>query len=218
MRALADRYQVLLIFDEVVTFRTSLGGYQELESVLPDLTTLGKIIGGGFAIGAFGGRQEFMAEFDPASPTRVIHSGTFNGHSVAMAAGIAMLEDLDQVAIQRIDALGERLRKGLNQVLHTVGIKARASGIGSLVPVYWGEGEIVTSRDASLHSQLAGDLPQLLHLALLNRGVFSTSRGWYNLSTAMTEREVDRCIEAFGSALCYLKPYVAESLPHLVSD
>ena len=218
MRELTDKYGALLIFDEIVTFRLSLGGLQMLEDVEPDLTSLGKIIGGGFPVGAFGGRKEYMKRFDPAHPQTIGHSGTFNGNNVTMAAGVATLQNFDQTTIDRINKLGERLRRGFNQAFEAAGIKGQATGMGSLLQVHWRDGEIVSPRDAFLGMKSAAELPKLLHLELMNRGVFSAPRGAYNISTPMTEKEVDQALEAFGATLEILKPYATEETPHLIAD
>ena len=95
LREITALYGILLIFDEVVTFRLSMGGAQELYGISPDLTSLGKIIGGGTPIGAFGGREEIMRMYDPREKV-MYHSGTFNGNALGMAAGIATMTAYDQ--------------------------------------------------------------------------------------------------------------------------
>lgn len=217
IRALADRYNVLLIFDEVITFRLSLGGLQRIAEVEPDLTALGKIIGGGFPVGAFGGKREIMAQFDPAHPKTISHSGTFNGHNVVMAAGSATLQHLPQTAIDQINGLGDRLREGFNRAFQEAGIKGQATGLGSLVQVHWREGQILSPADTLLGLKDAAQLPQLLHLEMMNRGIYSASRGMFITSTAMTGKEIDQAIAAFSSALNTLKPYIVETTPHLVT-
>jgi glutamate-1-semialdehyde 2,1-aminomutase len=114
LRELADRHDALLIFDEIVSYRFSVGGYQEIAGVTPDLTALGKIIGGGFAIGAFGGRRRIMEQLDPRLPAEVCvpHSGTFTGANV----GIAAMRKYDAPAVERLNGLGGRLRDGLNAI------------------------------------------------------------------------------------------------------
>ena len=216
MRELTKKHGVLLIFDEIITFRMSLGGMQKLHGVTPDLTTLGKIIGGGFAVGAFGGRQEIMEHFTPGHPQMIVHAGTFNGHNVTMAAGIAALQNYDQAAIDKINALGDRMRAGFNRALRAAGIKGQAFGFGSLIMVHWTDEEIVSSKDVLLSVAAAAELPRLLHLEMMNRGVFSATRGMYALSTPMTEKEIDQTIEAFEATLGVLKPYVVEATPHLM--
>ena len=216
LRTLADRYNVLLIFDEVITFRLSLGGLQRLAEVEPDLTALGKIIGGGFPVGAFGGRREIMTQFDPAQPKSISHSGTFNGHNVVMAAGNATLQHLPQAAIERINHLGDRLREGFNQAFQEAGIKGQATGLGSLVQVHWRDGQIQSPAEALLGIKGAAQLPQLLHLEMMNRGIYSASRGMFITSTAMTEKEIDQVLAAFAGSLSALKPYIVETTPHLI--
>jgi glutamate-1-semialdehyde 2,1-aminomutase len=122
LRELADRYNVLLIFDEVVTLRLHEGGYQTIAGVRPDLTAMGKIIGGGFAVGAFGGKREIMQQFNPERAEHISHSGTFNGHSATMAAGMASLRELDQAAINRINSLGDALALGFTEAFAEAGI------------------------------------------------------------------------------------------------
>ncbi len=217
MRDLADRYGALLIFDEIITFRLSLGGVQRLEGVIPDLTAIGKIIGGGFAVGAFGGRKEIMAAFDPVHPNNIYHGGTFCGQNVTMAAGLATLQHYGQAEIDRINALGERLAEGFDRVFQEAGFLCRARGRGSLVQIYWTEQEASTSRQALLAMGMARDLPRLLHLELMNRGIFCASRGLFSVSTPMTEVEIDQAVQALAGALQVVRPHAAEVAPHLLA-
>jgi glutamate-1-semialdehyde 2,1-aminomutase len=217
LRELADHYGVLLIFDEIVTFRLGLGGLQSLEDVQPDITTLGKIIGGGFPVGAFGGRREVMSRFDPAHPQTLVHSGTFCGHNITMAAGVAALQNYGQGEIDRINTLGQRLRTGFDQAFRDAGIRGQTTGLGSVLFVHWRDGEIREPRDTGVGILGAKDLPGLLHLEMMNQGIYSAFRGMYCVSTPMTEKEIDRAIEAFGAALGVLKPHVREVAPHLLT-
>ncbi len=216
MRQLADQYDVLLIFDEVITLRLSLGGFQELAGVNPDLTALGKIIGGGFPVGAFGGRSEIMERFDPAHAQTMVHSGTFNGNNITMAAGVAALNLYDRETIDRINKLGERFRQGFADVFKRAGIKAQVTGLGSLNQIHWQEKPIRTAGDSYMGRMAAGELTQLFHLEMMNRGIFSASRGMYALSTPMTENEIERAIAECEGTVDLLKPYIAEVLPELV--
>jgi glutamate-1-semialdehyde 2,1-aminomutase len=216
LRELANRYGVLLIFDEVVTMRLHEGGYQGKTGVLPDLTALGKLIGGGLPIGAFGGRAEIMSLYDPAQPNGFHHSGTFNGNPLTMAAGIASVEALTAQAIERINQLGAALRQGMDEAFAEVGIRGHTTGEGSLVYVHWTAEKITCAADVVRWKQRAAELPRLLHLELLNQGVFAANRGLFNLSTPMTAKEVDQALEAFCAALFTLKPYVADNAPHLL--
>jgi glutamate-1-semialdehyde 2,1-aminomutase len=216
LRELTERYGVLLIFDEVITFRISTGGIQTLESVAPDLTALAKIIGGGFPVGAFGGRKDIMKLFDPNQPNPIFHSGTFNGTDVIMAAGMATLELYDQQAVERINSLGEKLRNGVNQAFKGAGIAGQATGLGSLAQVHWRLGDIHRAMDTVEGFFLAGDLPAYLHLELINRGIYSASRGMLVISTGMDEAIIERVLHEFAGALDVLKPYIEDEAPHLL--
>jgi glutamate-1-semialdehyde 2,1-aminomutase len=218
LRQLTQEYGVLLIFDEIVTLRLSTGGMQLLEDVTPDLTALGKLIGGGFAIGGFGGKREIMERFDPTHPQNIKHSGTFNGHNVAMAAGAATLREYDQTAIDNINQLGEHLQSRFDEAFKDAGLHGHTTGIGSLLYVHWTDKEIKNPTDVVLWKEQAGELPRLLHLELLNRGIFSANRGMFSISTPMTEQEIDETVAAFGATLKTLTPYVADVAPHLLVD
>jgi glutamate-1-semialdehyde 2,1-aminomutase len=216
LRELADRYGVLLIFDEVVTMRLHESGYQGKVGVLPDLTALGKLIGGGLPIGAFGGRKEIMSLYDPARPNGFHHSGTFNGNPLTMSAGVASVNALTAESIGKINQLGMVLREGMEEAFAETGIHGRTTGEGSLVYVHWAEGKITSAADVIRWKQKAAELPRLLHMELLNLGIFAANRGMFNISTPMTNSEIDKTLEAFRAALFTLKPYVADKAPHLM--
>jgi glutamate-1-semialdehyde 2,1-aminomutase len=216
LRELADSFGVLLIFDEVITLRLSTGGMQELTGVTPDLTSLGKIIGGGLPVGAFGGRVEIMGRFDPASPQSVFHSGTFNAANVVMAAGLCALKALDQPAIDRINSLGERLKKGFNEAFKEAGLRGQVTGIGSLNQIHWFDDPLKNARDSARALTAVGELPGLLHLEMMNRGIYSAKRGMTAVSTPMTEKDIDQAVRAFAGALDLLKPYIADRFPQLI--
>lgn len=218
LRALADRYGLLLIFDEIISLRLAHGGLQEEKGIRPDLTCLGKIIGGGFPVGAFGGRQEIMALFDPVRKDPLVHSGTFTGNSVTMVAGLTSLELLDRPMVAEINRFGELLRQGLTRAFESTGIKGRAGGSGSLAAVHWGEALPLNAKQAALGSIAAGSLPTLLHLELMNRGIFAAPRGLFVISTVMTETEINQAVEAFQDALAGLRGLVEEEYPQLLAD
>ena len=198
-RRLADEHGALLICDEVITLRLGIGGFQEILGIRPDLTTMGKIIGGGLPVGAFGGRADVMEVFDPRSPGHLHHSGTFNGNLMTMAAGCVTLDLLTQREIERINILGERLADGLrrslaeNQDLHGV-----VNNCGSLLHVNFGtEGEVRKYSDLNLDSTMAARF----HLAALDEGVYFAPRGFINTSTAMDEQTIDEALEACSRAI-----------------
>ena len=187
----------LLIFDEVITLRLAWGGAQESYRVAPDLTTLGKVIGGGFPVGVFGGRDELMSPYDPREG-KFFHSGTFNGNPVTMVAGLAALELLTRQEIARINSLGERLRLGLRSALADTGLMGQVTGIGSLLQIHFSETEVTDYRAGKL---AALEPLQLLHLMLLNRGVSIAPRGLMCISTPMDEQDIDHTVSAFRDAL-----------------
>jgi glutamate-1-semialdehyde 2,1-aminomutase len=190
---------------------------QEHEGVSPDLTALGKLIGGGYPVGAFGGRSEIMARFDPSHPESVAHSGTFGGNNNTLAAGLVALEMYGQEEADRINGLGDRLRSGFQAAMDRVGIRGRAGGWGSLVGTIWTGRELDNAKDVVLGFLDSGDISALLHWELLNRGVFFAARGMYVISTPMDEAIIDKVVEEFAGALQLIKPYVAETKPELVT-
>lgn len=216
VRQLADTYDVLLIFDEILTFRLDVGGIQSAVGVTPDLTSVAKFIGGGLPLGAFGGRQEIMAPFDPTHPQTIPHNGTFNGNNVAMAAGLATMKAYGAGEVAQINELGQRLKDGFNRAFQAAGVKARAAGLGSIIPIHWSEGEIRTARDAVAAQEAARTLPKLLHMEMMNRGIFSAPRGQFTVSTPMTAREIDTAVDVLAQSLEMVKPYMVEHTPHLL--
>lgn len=217
LRELANKYDVLLLFDEIVTFRLSTGGMQQIEEAIPDMTSLGKIIGGGFPVGGFGGRKEIMDHFNPLLyDDFVLHTGTFNGNNMTMIAGITAMHHLSQNTIDRINRLGNRLQAGVNSAFKSAGIRGQAVGYGSLLQIHWTEKAIRSPRDARLASQGLGKLRELFHLELLNQGVYIGVRGVMSVSTPTQESDIDQALAAIGSTLNTLKPYAAEAAPHLI--
>jgi glutamate-1-semialdehyde 2,1-aminomutase len=207
LRELTGRLDVLLILDEVVTFRLSEGGAQKRCGVTPDLTTFGKIIGGGLPVGAFGGRADVMAGLDPSHAPPVHHSGTFAGNSAVMAAGIAALSLLNADAFDHLDMLGERLRHGLRAAARSAGYDAHVTGAGSLAALHLAPGPVRNYRDALRTDR---ETMRWLHLALLNRGIFARAGGSFFLSTPMQTADVDETVVAVEGALKDVKPIFAE--------
>ncbi len=216
VRHLADRYGVLLIFDEVVTLRLHEHGIQGKYDVIPDITALGKVMGGGFAIGAFGGREEIMHFFDPAVPHSFHHSGTFNGHNFAMAAGAAAMRALTADTIEHINTLGEYLADGIAEAAEVNGVWENTTQSGSLLYMQWCRDPVVDAADVLRWKKRAAELPKLMHMELLNRGVFTANRGLMNISTPMDRAVINRIVEAIDGALRRLKPYIEEQVPHLL--
>jgi glutamate-1-semialdehyde 2,1-aminomutase len=200
LRALCDEHESLLVFDEVMTSRFSRGGAQRLLDIRPDLTTLGKYLGGGFTFGAFGGRADVMAHFDPAAGGVLGHAGTFNNNVMSMAAGVAALtEILTDEVLDATHRRGEELRTLLDATFARNGIPMCATGTGSLMNVHGTTGPIRSAHD------LAGAddrLKELLFFHCLDAGFFLARRGFIALSIEITDADV----EAFGSAVDRFRP------------
>lgn len=211
LRDLCDVHGTLLIFDEVISFRLDFGGLQTLYEVKPDLTALGKIIGGGLPVGAFGGRSDIMDLFAPPNP-RLTQSGTYNANPLTMAAGLACLQLLPHEEIRRINQLGARLATGLQNALDEMRIAGKVTGLGSLHTLHFTWDEV---RDYRSMATSPPELSRLTHLGLINRGVFTAKRNMFVVSTPMDEADVDACVAAFADTLGDLRDYVAEELPDL---
>ncbi|MBF8303457.1 MAG: glutamate-1-semialdehyde-2,1-aminomutase, partial [Candidatus Dadabacteria bacterium] len=142
LRKLAQDSGTLLIFDEVITgFRLGLGGAQKTYNIKPDLTCLGKIIGGGFPVGAYGGRKEIMNMIAPIGP--VYHAGTLSGNPVAMAAGVATINKLrEKGTYKRLNELTQSLIEGLHKILKKLGIKAQINSVGSMFTIFFTDREV----------------------------------------------------------------------------
>jgi glutamate-1-semialdehyde 2,1-aminomutase len=197
-RALTAELGIVLIFDEVMTFRLELGGIQEHYRVRPDLTTFAKIIGGGFPVGAFGGRAAIMEQFDPSKPNALSQSGTFNGNAVTMVAGIAAMELFQADEVARINRLGERLREGLRASTKSAGIEADVTGYGSMAGLHFTKGPV---RDYRAAARSDANLRRVVHLGLLNEGVFAAPRLMFCTSTAMDESVIDDVLARFMRVL-----------------
>jgi glutamate-1-semialdehyde 2,1-aminomutase len=197
LREMATEIGAVLIFDEIIAFRIGPNGAQGAFAVSPDLTTLGKIIGGGYALAAFGGRAEIMDQFDARRPGAMSHGGTFNGNPVAAAAGLATLRELTPASYDRLSALGDRLRARLADGIAAGALDARVDGVASLFQV-------------SVGSSLAGDgdltASQTLFLRLLVDGFHLAPRGMGAISTPATEHDIDDVVEAIIAGLEAMQP------------
>lgn len=188
-----DAHDVPLIFDEVVSLRIAHGGAQSLYGVSPDLTALGKIVGGGFPAGAVCGREGIMSLFDPTSHGEVAHSGTFNANPVTMRAGLAAMEGFDPDAVARVNGLTESLVERVRAVFRDHDIDARVTRSGSLFNLYFTDRPVTDYR--SKVSSSSTKEQRLFHL-LLNEGVRMAPGLMGAVSTPMTEAEVDGFVDA----------------------
>jgi glutamate-1-semialdehyde 2,1-aminomutase len=133
-----------------------------------------------------------------------------------MAAGLASLRLLNQAAIERINTLGDTLARGFDEAFVEAGILGSTTSAGSLVQIHWRQGPIRNMADVNTGFHAAGDLPLLLHLELMNRGIYAAARGEYNISTVLPDQAVTHTIDTFSNVLHYLKPYIRESFPALL--
>lgn len=201
LREMTAQYGIVLIFDEVISLRTAYGGTQSLLGVTPDLTTMAKIIGGGFPVGALGGSRDVMAVFDPSqSYPRAPHGGTFNANPVTMVAGLAAMRKLTPEAFDRLATLGAMLREGLAEALDGARIPGQVTGMGSLFHVHPHDRPI---RDYRGSVAAPGERTQLakIHAGLMARGIITAPQLMGCLSTPMGEGEVGAFVEAFVDSI-----------------
>jgi glutamate-1-semialdehyde 2,1-aminomutase len=197
LHRIAREYGIVLIFDEVIAFRLGQAGAQGRYGGKPDLTAFGKIIGGGLPIGAVGGRADIMAQLDPASTgARVISGGTYSGNPLSAVAGVATLKKLTPSMHTRLDAMGQRMRDGLNAIFRAAGQRAQATGDGSLFQIVPTDRPLRSYRDVPQDAAAFAWLDRL-HLALLSSGVIISHRGLSCVSSPMGEAEVDEVLGAF---------------------
>lgn len=193
LRRAADDTGAVLIFDEVMTSRMSAGGMQSRLGITPDLTTLGKYIGGGMSFGAFGGRESLMSMYDPRSAEAVPHAGTFNNNVFSMAAGYAGMSQI--FTADAADSLFERgtgLRERLNSLSAAQGMRMQWTGLGSLMTVHFQSAAIRAANDMEPQQSLKA----LFHLDMLDQGFYLATRGMLALSLAIQEPEIEGFIRA----------------------
>jgi glutamate-1-semialdehyde 2,1-aminomutase len=193
-RALCDRYDIVLIFDEVIAFRLGYDGAQGALGITPDLTTLGKIIGGGFPVGAVAGRADILDRSAGSSPDRVTHAGTFNGNPMVGVAGVATMRALTREALDAINELGAYARKELTAICG--GLPLQVTGAGSLFKVTATDRPIYNYRDAATADK---KWEELASLALLNEGFLLTPTLAGCVSTVTPKAEIDAFFSAFRS-------------------
>jgi glutamate-1-semialdehyde 2,1-aminomutase len=195
LRQVTRELGILLISDEIISFRLDYHGPQHTYAYSADLTTLGKIIGGGFPVGAFGGRADVMALFDPShSGPQISHGGTYNGNPVTMIAGYEAMAMLTPAAYDRLSALGQRLRVGMANVFETRGVSWQITGQGSLFKLHPHPRALVDYQ-SGLPTPAEQSVVEQFYLAMLGNGIMLTPDLAGALSTPMTEGEVDEFVE-----------------------
>jgi glutamate-1-semialdehyde 2,1-aminomutase len=199
LRAICDRSGALLVFDEVISgFRAAAGGAQQVFSVRPDLTCLGKIIGGGLPVGAYGGRADVMELVAPAGP--VYQAGTLSGNPLAMAAGLWALQEISPRLYKHLARLGAQLAAGLADAARAAGVPLQVNGFGSLLTPFFTD-QPVRDYESALSSDTAAY--GRFFRGMLARGIYvppSQFEAWF-LSGAHTARDIDKTVKAAHAAL-----------------
>lgn len=200
LRSLTEKAGTVLIFDEVMTgFRLAKGGVSELTGITPDLCALGKVIGGGLPVGAFGGRADIMDQLAPDGP--VYQAGTLSGNPVAMAAGLAQLKELAKHnGYARLEQIGQRFETGVRSLLKEKGLPYRLNRVGSMWCLYFGDAEII-----NVDSVQQGDFEAFKKFfwACLDRGVYLAPSPYETgfLSLAHSDGDIDDTLEVFAASL-----------------
>jgi glutamate-1-semialdehyde 2,1-aminomutase len=209
LREITRQYHIILIFDEVQSLRLAPGGAQEFFHVIPDMTALGKIIGGGFPVGAFGGSADIMEVFEPRANiagrfdpiytgAKIYQGGTFTGNPITMIAGITTLEELTPEIYEQLNEMGHSLRSRLNDLFRKRNVKAMVTGVGSMANFHCTTEDVMDFRSYSKDDQK--ELYKIF-LSLMNHGILIAPRGMISLSTPMTEKEIDAFLAAMVACL-----------------
>lgn len=205
LRTLCDEHKILLIFDEVMTgFRLAAGGAQELFGIKADIVTFGKVIGGGLPVGAFAANAEIMDYLAPIGP--VYQAGTLSGNPLAMAAGLAMLKELNEnrEVFNSINKKTEYLHKGLNEVLTSENVKFTINRVGSMISVHFSEKPVT---DFASSAEANNENFKLFFHGLLNEGIYiapSAFETWF-ICDALSYQDLDATIAACGKVAKTLK-------------
>ena len=185
---------VVLIFDEVMSSRVAPGGVQGLYGIRPDMTTLGKFWGGGFAFGAFGGSRELMRHLDVRNGGVLSQAGTFNNNVITMATGLVGARDVySPEACVRLNGLGDHLREQLNELGRSLKLRFQATGLGGVMNTHWSRGPI---RDPSVVMPVTATVRRLFQLEMIERGYYVSQRGMINLSLPMQQSDLDGFVSA----------------------
>ena len=194
LRDEATRIGAWLIFDEVMTSRLSPGGLQAKHGIKPDLTTLGKYIGGGMSFGAFGGRADILDRYDPRRADALPHAGTFNNNVLTMSAGYAGLTEVyTPEAAVALNARGDALRERLNELCRAAGAKMQFTGIGSMLSVHFTRAAVRGPAEAGAADQ---KLKELFFFDMLEKGIWIARRGFFALCLPLGDAEYEKLAQA----------------------
>lgn len=193
-REITEELNIILIYDEIQSYRLAPGGAQELFEITPDLTTLGKIIGGGLPVGAFGGKEEIMDLLNPSSNNyKLSHAGTFNGNPLTMEAGAIVMEELTIEKYNQMNNLGDDLRKELNSIFNELELDTQITGIGSLFGINFNEHDITDYRSFIKNNTL---MTKILFLGSINNGILMQTKNAGALNTLSTKNETEKLVES----------------------
>ena len=199
LREVTEQLGILLVFDEVVSFRIAYGGAQEYYGISPDLTCLGKAVGGGFPLGVFGGRSDIMAMFDPSrSRPQIPHPGSYNANPISLVAGATTLELFTDEVVQLLNLRGETLRRRIRMAFEDAGVPAQVTGFGSLFAIHLTSQLVKSYRDTM---RADANLRHRIFLSLFKEGVLIDPRGVGCISAAIGEAEIDRFVDALRTVL-----------------
>jgi glutamate-1-semialdehyde 2,1-aminomutase len=198
LRSVTRQLGMLLIFDEVISLRVAPGGAQQLYGITPDLTTMGKIIGGGLPVAAFGGRADVMELMDPRREPNLPQGGTYNGNPLGMAAGVAALKELTPDVYQDLNRKGARVKDQLTEVFASHGLAAQVNSAGSLLAIHFTDVPVVDYRTKATSNP---KITQDFFLALVNHGVLMAPRAMGALSTPMGEHDIQEFVDAVDAVL-----------------
>jgi glutamate-1-semialdehyde 2,1-aminomutase len=198
LRSVTRELGMLLIFDEVISLRVAPGGAQQLYGITPDLTTMGKIIGGGLPVAGFGGRADVMELMDPRREPNLPQGGTYNGNPLGMAAGVAAMKELTPDVYEDLNRKGARVKDQLTEVFASHGLAAQVNSAGSLLAIHFTDVPVVDYRTKATSN------PKITHdffLALVNHGVLMAPRAMGALSTPMGEHDIQEFVDAVDAVL-----------------
>ena len=203
LRRVTRELDILLIFDEVISLRLAPGGAQQMYGVTPDLTTMGKIIGGGLPVAAFGGRADLMELLDPRREGSIAQGGTYNGNPLGMAAGLATMTELTPDVYEDLNRKGARVADLLREVFASHHVPVQVNSAGSMFALHFTERPVVDYRGvASADKKKTRDM----FLGLVNHGVLMAPRGMGALSTAMDENDIQQFIDAVDAVVAEQRP------------
>jgi glutamate-1-semialdehyde 2,1-aminomutase len=198
LRAVTRELGMLLIFDEVISLRLAPGGAQQLYGVTPDLTTMGKIIGGGLPVAAFGGRADVMELLDPRREPNLPQGGTYNGNPLGMAAGVAAMKELTPDVYEELNRKGARVKDQLIEVFASHDLSAQVNGVGSLLAIHFTDVPVTDYRTKATSNQ---EITHDFFLALVNHGVLMAPRAMGALSTPMAEQDIQQFVDAVDAVI-----------------